>query len=272
MVKILAIETSCDETAAAVLDASIPRGFSRVLSNCVSSQMKLHQPYFGVVPELASRAHLEKIPWVVGRALKKSGVQRCDAVAYTRGPGLAGALLVGKVAAETLAFMWRVPLIPVHHLEGHALALGLTEPIRFPFLALIVSGGHTDLVLMSDYGRVRVLGRTRDDAAGEAFDKVAKLLRLGYPGGPLIDRLAREGNPEAIQFPRALLKGSWDFSFSGLKTSVLYYLMDRSSELRVKSSEVVNLKSSTLNSQLLTPNSFVKDVCASFQEAVVDTL
>ncbi|MBI4056388.1 MAG: tRNA (adenosine(37)-N6)-threonylcarbamoyltransferase complex transferase subunit TsaD, partial [Elusimicrobia bacterium] len=245
---LLAIETSCDETAASVLSGFSRTGISKVLSNIVSSQIPLHQQYSGVVPELASRAHLEKIPYVVKQALKQAGISRCDAVAYTRGPGLAGALLVGKVAAEALAFGWDVPLLGVHHLEGHALALELSERLLFPFLALVISGGHTDLVLMRDYGKYRVLGRTRDDAAGEAFDKVAKLLRLGYPGGPRIDRLAKAGNAQAVAFPRPLLKDSWDFSFSGLKTSVLYYLRDRG-----QGSEIKDLtQPSTLNPQPLS--------------------
>ncbi|MFA6092158.1 MAG: tRNA (adenosine(37)-N6)-threonylcarbamoyltransferase complex transferase subunit TsaD [Elusimicrobiota bacterium] len=262
--KVLAIETSCDETSAAVID----RG--RVLSNIVSSQADLHEVFFGVVPELASRAHMERVRAVVGRALKdafgplpwREALSKLDGVAFTQGPGLAGALLVGKVAAQTLAWSARKPLVGVNHLEAHALAAGvelsssgskaLARP-AYPYLALIVSGGHTELVHVRAVGSYRVLGRTRDDAAGEVFDKTAKLLRLGYPGGPIVDRLARKGDPAAVRFPRPLLPGTWDFSFSGLKTAVLYHVRDSGGA---------------------PPYSerFCADVCASFQEAVVDTL
>ncbi|MBI5200856.1 MAG: tRNA (adenosine(37)-N6)-threonylcarbamoyltransferase complex transferase subunit TsaD, partial [Elusimicrobia bacterium] len=247
--RILGIETSCDETAAAVIDDG------RVLSNVVSSQVELHGKYLGVVPELASRAHQQKIASVVEDAVSAAipgatlrdlpGL--VDAIAYTQGPGLAGALLVGKVAAQSVAWAHGLPLIPVNHLEGHAFAIEFVRQPPFPFLCLIVSGGHTDLVLVKGPGSYKVLGRTRDDAAGEVFDKVAKLLKLGYPGGPVVDRLARAGNPKAVSFPRPLLPGTWDFSFSGLKTSVLYHV------------------------QRSGPGK-VEDLCASFQEAVVDTL
>ena len=266
--RILAVETSCDETSAAVLDGG------RVLSNVVSSQVKLHEAYQGVVPELASRAHAQRVAGVMERALKDafgtsarlSGAgKRLDAVAFTRGPGLAGALLVGKVAAQTLAASFRLPLIGINHLEAHALAAGLSRPHRFPFLSLVVSGGHTELILVRAPGRYSVLGRTRDDAAGEVFDKVAKFLRLGYPGGPAVDRAAREGDPGAMPFPRPLLPGSWDFSFSGLKTAVLYRVRDAgyADGPRVRPA---------LPSARRPPRRFVADLCASFQEAVVDTL
>ncbi|MBI3505106.1 MAG: tRNA (adenosine(37)-N6)-threonylcarbamoyltransferase complex transferase subunit TsaD [Proteobacteria bacterium] len=247
--RILGIETSCDETAAAVVEGG------RVLSNVVSSQVELHGRYYGVVPELASRAHQQKIAGVIEEALDKAqpgarlqdvaGV--VDAIAFTHGPGLTGALLVGKVAAQTLAEAHKLPLVPVNHLEGHAFAIDFVAPVKFPFMCLIVSGGHTDLVLVSGYGRYKVLGRTRDDAAGEAFDKVAKLLKLGYPGGPIVDTLARSGDPEAVALPRPRLPGTWDFSFSGLKTAVLYHTRDH-------------------------PGVRPEDLCASFQEAIVDTL
>lgn len=243
--KILGIETSCDETAAAVVEDG-----RRILSNVVWSQTDLHRRFHGVVPELASRAHMERIAVVIQEALRRAGARRPDAVAYTRGPGLAGALLVGKVAAETFGYARRLPVVGIHHLEGHLLSAGLQEPLRFPCLGLIVSGGHTDLVLARRYGLYRVLGRTRDDAAGEAFDKVAKLLGLGFPGGPAVDRLAREGRP-AIPFPRPMLEGSWDFSFSGLKTAVLYWCRDHGLP-RSKGARA--------------------DLAASFQEAVVETL
>ncbi|PCI40562.1 MAG: tRNA (adenosine(37)-N6)-threonylcarbamoyltransferase complex transferase subunit TsaD [Elusimicrobia bacterium] len=265
---LLGIETSCDETSAAVV-----RG-RKVLSNVISSQIDLHKPYSGVVPELASRAHCERIGPVVrealviafgARAADKPLQSWVDAIAFTRGPGLAGALLVGKVAAEALARASGLPLVGVNHLEAHALAMDLEASVKSPFLALVVSGGHTELISVRGPGLYRVLGRTRDDAAGEVFDKVAKLLRLGYPGGPVVDALARSGNAEAIAFPRALLPGSWDFSFSGLKTAVLYHVRDAGylGTGRVRPGDPVLKK---------PPKRFTADVCASFQEAVVDTL
>lgn len=247
--KVLGIETSCDETAAAVVEDR------RVLSNVVSSQLEAHGKYMGVVPELASRAHQQKIASVIAEAVERAfpGAkpselpELVDAVAFTQGPGLTGALLVGKTAARTLAWAHQLPLIGVNHLEGHAFAVEFERRVKPPFLALIVSGGHTDLVLIRAPGRYRVLGRTRDDAAGEAFDKVARLLGLGYPGGPVVDRTAKEGDAAAIEFPRPLLPGTWDFSFSGLKTAVLYHTQRQ-------------------------PKTKTADLCASFQEAVVDTL
>ncbi len=244
--RVLGIETSCDETAASMVEEG-----GRILSNVVNSQVDLHRRFRGIVPELASRAHLQKIAGVVERALDEAGGRGPDAVAFTQGPGLLGPLLVGKVAAVTLARLRGLPIVGVNHLEGHVFAAGIEEPLRFPALALIVSGGHTDLVFCPRPGRWRVLGRTRDDAAGEVFDKVARMLELGYPGGPLIDRLAREGDPAAVRFPRPLLEGSWDFSFAGLKTSVLYHLKDRGRLPRGKD---------------------LKGICASFQEAAVDAL
>lgn len=255
--RVLGLETSCDETAAAVVEDS-----RHILSNVVSSQTKLHQPFFGVVPEIASRAHVELVQGVVEAAVKGlSGRQAhpfpktlpVDALAVTVGPGLMGALLVGKVAAEMLAWVYQKPLIPVNHLEGHLLsALPGHAELKPPFLALIASGGHTELVHVKSYGSYHVMGRTRDDAAGEAFDKVAKLLGLGYPGGPQIDKAAARGNPKAIAFPRPLLPEGWDFSFSGLKTAVVYYVRDNPSVLTVKKK--------------------VADICASFQAAVVEVL
>ncbi|MEK7857924.1 MAG: tRNA (adenosine(37)-N6)-threonylcarbamoyltransferase complex transferase subunit TsaD [Elusimicrobiota bacterium] len=244
--RVLGIETSCDETAAAVVEDG------RVLSNVVSSQIHLHRRYQGIVPELASRAHLQKIAPVIEAALAGAAGRPIDAVAYTRGPGLMGPLLVGKVAAQTLAGLLGCPLVAVNHLEGHIFAVELSQEIRFPLVALIVSGGHTDLVYSRGPGRYRVLGRTRDDAAGEAYDKVARLLGLGYPGGPVIDRLAATGDPKAVAFPRPLMPGTWDFSFAGLKTSVLYHLQRR-------------------GPKALKPGQKA-DVCASFQAAMADTL
>lgn len=265
--KILGLETTCDETACSILENR------RILANVIFSQVFLHKKFDGVVPELASRAHLEKISFIVRTGLKKSGIslplkngrRQIDAVVFSRGPGLPGALLVGRVAAETLSRIFNAKLIGVNHLEGHFLAAELAGDriagnMNFPVLALIVSGGHTELWKVSGYGRYKILGRTRDDAAGEAFDKVAKLLNLGYPGGPVIEKMAKKGNPDYFRFPRPYMEGSFDFSFSGLKTAVCYYLKDRS-----KKSEVRGKK---LN---LTERE-ISDICASFQEAVVDTL
>ncbi len=251
--RLLAIETSCDETAAAVV-----KDGRRVLSNVISSQIDIHRPFNGVVPELASRAHIEQVNSVVERALSEAGIgwdnisQKIDAVAYTRGPGLAGALLVGQLTAQALAYRYGIPLIDVNHLEGHLYAALLEHPrLMPPFLSLVVSGGHTELVHVEGFGRYRILGGTRDDAAGEAFDKVAKLLELPYPGGPVIDRLAHEGDASAVHFPRPYMKGSWDFSFSGLKTAVVNHV--RGSGKKPGRKEI-------------------RDICASFQSAVVDTL
>jgi len=245
---VLGIETSCDDTSAAVVDET------GVKSNVVSSQLKLHAEFQGVVPELAARAHLQLIGGVIQKARADAGHPKLDAVAYTRGPGLMGPLLVGKVAAQTLAHFLELPLVPVNHLEGHIFAVELVMPLKYPMLSLIVSGGHTDLVLSREPGLYKVLGRTRDDAAGEAYDKVAKLLGLGYPGGPIIDTLAAEGDPKAVAFPRPLMPETWDFSFAGLKTAVLYHLMGRG--LKDKKPEGKELR----------------DICASFQDAVVETL
>lgn len=240
--RVLGIETTCDETAAAVVEDG------RILSNVVSSQIRLHRRFRGVVPELAARAHLQRIAEVVETAL---GGRRVDAVAFARGPGLMGPLLVGKMAALAAAETLRCPVAAVNHLEGHVFAAELCARVRFPLVTLIVSGGHTDLLLCRAPGRYLLLGRTRDDAAGEAYDKVARMLGLGYPGGPAIDRLARRGDPAAVAFSRPLLPGTWDFSFAGIKTAVLYHLKD-----------------------LGRPPSRreVADICASFQEAMVETL
>jgi N6-L-threonylcarbamoyladenine synthase len=245
-VRILGIETSCDETAAAVVDDG-----RRVRSSVVSSQVDLHARYGGVVPEIASRAHVELITAVIAEAMVEAGVidlGEVDAVAACHGPGLAGALLVGVSAAKALAVTADIPYIQVNHLEAHLYAGWLEEPdLEPPLAVLIVSGGHTMLVIMEDHGRYRVLGQTVDDAAGEAFDKVARFLGLGYPGGPAVDRLAAQGDPDAIRFPRPMLGDGPDFSFSGLKTAVVNYARRN-------------------------PDAPVADVAASFQEAVVDVL
>lgn len=245
---ILGIETSCDETAAAVVADG-----RKILSNVVSSQVNLHQKFGGVVPEIASRKHLEIINSVVVEALEQAQVklESLSAVAVTQGPGLVGALLVGVATAKALCYGTGLDLVGVNHIEGHIYANFLEHPrLSPPFIALVVSGGHTTLIYMEDHGNYEVLGRTLDDAAGEAFDKVAGFLGLGYPGGPVIDRLARQGNPEAIDFPRAMLwTKNFDFSFSGLKTAVLNYVSKAKAEGRKVS---------------------VSDLCAGFQAAVVD--
>jgi N6-L-threonylcarbamoyladenine synthase len=247
-VNILGVETSCDETSAAVVADG-----RHILSNVISSQVELHRPYGGVVPELAARNHLQIIDTVIGEALETAGLtcDSLDAVAGTYGPGLASSLLVGLNAAKGIAYAAGKPFIGINHVEAHlyspALMADRLEAV-FPMVALIVSGGHTILAHVTGIGQHRILGQTVDDAAGEAFDKVAKLLGLGYPGGPEIDQRARAGNPRAVAFPRSMLdNGNHAFSFSGLKTAVLYYLKR-------------------------TPHPIVADVCASFQEAVVDVL
>ena len=242
---ILAIETSCDETAAAVVD-----GGTKVLSSVVSSQIDLHARFGGVVPELAGRAHLELLPPVVAEALVEAGVEGADlgAVAATVGPGLIGSLLVGTCTAKALALVWDRPFVGVNHLEAHLFAAFLEEPdLELPIVVLLVSGGHTQLVVMQGPGRYDVVGGTIDDAAGEAYDKVARFLGLGYPGGPVIDRLALEGDPTTVRFPRAMLNEGYDFSFSGLKTSVITYVRKH-------------------------PDVAVADIAASFQAAVVEVL
>jgi N6-L-threonylcarbamoyladenine synthase len=241
----LGIETSCDETAAALV-----LGGNDIASSVVSSQIDLHAAFGGVVPEIASRAHLDLINPVIARAIVEAGVdeRRIDAVACTIGPGLIGALLVGVSAAKALALAWDVPFVGVNHLEAHLYAALLEDPdTELPIVVLLVSGGHTMLVEMTAPGEYRLLGQTIDDAAGEAFDKVARFLGLGYPGGPAIESLARGGDPTAIAFPRAMRDQGLDFSFSGLKTSVMYHVRKH-------------------------PDADTADIAASFQAAVVDVL
>ena len=221
-IRILAIETSCDETSAAV----VANG-REILSNVISSQIASHQRFGGVVPELASRMHIEKIDQVISEAMAQAGCEFEDlsAIAVTYGPGLVGALLVGVAEAKALAYALNLPLVPVHHISGHIAANYIEEPrLEPPFLCLIVSGGHTHLVKTEDYGKYTILGRTRDDAIGEAFDKIARQVGLGYPGGPKIDQAAKQGNEDAIIFPKAHIEGSYDFSFSGVKSAVINYL------------------------------------------------
>ena len=247
---ILAIESSCDETA-----ASVVKNGRCVLSNIISSQIAIHTLYGGVVPEIASRKHIEKINQVVEAALKEADVtlDDIDAIGVTYGPGLVGALLVGVAEAKAIAYAKKKPLVGVHHIEGHVSANYIEHPdLEPPFLCEIISGGHTHLVIVKDYGSFEILGRTRDDAAGEAFDKVARAIGLGYPGGPKIDKLAKEGNPPAIDFPRAHMEDApYDFSFSGVKSAVLNHL----NKCRMTGEPIVEA-----------------DIAASFQQAVVDVL
>lgn len=247
---ILAIESSCDETAAAVV-----KNGRDVMSNIISSQIELHTLYGGVVPEIASRKHIEKIDQVIEEALSEAKVtlDDIDAIGVTYGPGLVGALLVGVAEAKAISYAAKKPLIGVHHIEGHVSANYIeNKELEPPFLCLIVSGGHTHLVIVKEYGEYEIIGRTRDDAAGEAFDKVARAIGLGYPGGPKIDNMAKQGNKKAIEFPRAhIADNEYDFSFSGLKSAVLNYI------------NYNKMKDIEIN---------IPDVAASFQEAVVDVL
>ena len=249
-VKILGIESSCDETAAAVVEDG-----SKVRSNIIYSQIDLHEVYGGVVPEIASRKHVEKINQVIKKAMQEADCtwEELDAVAVTYGPGLVGALLVGVSCAKALAYAKGLPLVGVNHIEGHIAANFIEhEDLKPPFMCMVASGGHSHLVYVKDYTEYEIVGRTRDDAAGEAFDKVARAIGLGYPGGPKVDKLAKEGNPEAIAFPRAHMEDApYDFSFSGLKSAVLNYLNG------------CEMKKIEINRA---------DVAASFQAAVVDVL
>ena len=249
-VVILAIESSCDETAAAVV-----KNGRTVLSSVISSQIATHTVYGGVVPEIASREHIKAINYVIRRALAEADMRLSDltAIGVTYGPGLVGALLVGVAEAKALAYGAGKPLVGVHHIEGHVSANFIEHPdLEPPFVCLIVSGGHTHLVIVKDYGEFEIIGRTRDDAAGEAFDKVARAVGLGYPGGPKVDRAAKEGNPHAVEFPRGKIDGSpYDFTFSGLKSAVLNYI----NHAKMTGEEI-----------------YVPDLAASFQNSVVDSL
>jgi N6-L-threonylcarbamoyladenine synthase len=244
---VLAIESSCDDTGAALIEDG-----NRILSSCLSSQDEVHKHYGGVVPELASRRHLESIIPVLSGALDQAHISldQVDGVAVTRGPGLVGSLLVGIMAAKAIAHAKALPLVGVNHLMGHLLAIFLEHEVDFPFVGMVASGGHTALYLVEDFASFRLLGRTRDDAAGEAFDKVAKYLGLGYPGGMIIEQLARRGDPRSISFPRAYIaKDSLDFSFSGIKTAVVNHCRSHPPS-----------------------DNGIADIAASFQEAVVDVL
>lgn len=256
---ILGIETSCDETS-----ASVVRDGCLILSNIVSSQDKIHAPFGGVVPELASRAQIENIGWVVKEAIDvaKISLNKVDAVGVTYGPGLAGSLLVGVEFAKSLAYSLSIPLVPINHIHAHLYSAFLDGSsstssrseqrgeIEFPYIGMVISGGHTTLFYVEDFSSYSLLGQTRDDASGEAFDKGAKILQLGYPGGPAIDRISREGNSSEVKFPRAYLGNSFDFSFSGLKTALLRY-MEKRGEFQKRDTA---------------------DIAASFQEAIVDVL
>lgn len=245
----LSVESSCDETSIAIL-----KNGREVLTNIVSTQIDLHKKFGGVVPEVASRKHIENIDGVLQEALDEAKIELkdIDHIAVTYGPGLVGALLVGLSYAKSLAFCLNKPLVGVNHIEGHVSANYIAhKDLKPPFITLIVSGGHTHLVEVKDYGKYEILGRTRDDASGEAFDKIARAMGLGYPGGPIVDKLAKQGNKNAIDFPRAYLDEGYDFSFSGLKSAVLNYLNAK----KMKKEEIV-----------------VEDVAASFQEAVVEVL
>ena len=244
---VLGIESSCDETAAAVVKDG------KMRSNVIASQIKVHSKYGGVVPEIASRKHIEAINPVIEQALSDAGVMlnEIEGIAVTRGPGLIGSLLIGLATAKALAYALNIPFVGVNHLEGHITAAFLAEAVpQFPFAALVVSGGHTNIYLVKNYHDFQLIGQTRDDAAGEAFDKAAKLLNLGYPGGIVIDRIAKGGNPQAVAFPRAM-KDSVDFSFSGLKTSLLTMLKKRGRDFSAEE---------------------LPDIAASYQEAIVDVL
>lgn len=249
-VLILAIESSCDETA-----ASVVKNGRTVLSNVISSQIDLHKLYGGVVPEIASRKHIEKINQVIEEALKEAEVtlDDLDAIGVTYGPGLVGALLVGVAEAKAISFAKDIPLVGVHHIEGHISANYIENlELEPPFLCLVVSGGHTHLVIVKDYGEFEILGRTRDDAAGEAFDKVARAIGLGYPGGPKIDKLSKEGNAYAMDFPKAKIEDApYDFSFSGVKSAVLNYI----NKCKMQGEPIVEA-----------------DIAASFQRCVVEVL
>ncbi len=279
---ILAIESSCDETSAAVV-----RDGDEVLSNVIASQIEFHRKYGGIVPEVASRKHIEVINPIIKEALDKAsiGFKDLDAVAVTYGPGLVGSLLVGVCAAKAIAYSLNIPLIGVNHLEGHIYAnflAQITNPkyqipnnsqitnpniqtLEFPFISLIVSGGHTMIVEVKDFGKYKTLGQTRDDAAGEAFDKVARFLKLGFPGGPVIDKMAKEGNPKAVEFKRPMMEPEfgYDFSFSGIKTAVVNYVMRKMGGTDLPAGR---------QGTLVSGETHLSDLVASFQQAVVDTL
>jgi N6-L-threonylcarbamoyladenine synthase len=249
---IFSIETSCDETSASLVSNGVC-----VKSLVVSSQIKIHEKFFGVVPELASRAHTENINIVINMALCNAGIyfnnfyNNIDAIAFTIGPGLSGSLIVGSIAAKSLSYVFKKPLIPINHIEGHLYSSFIDNKfIKPPFLGLIISGGHTEIMIVEKIGKYKILGETRDDAIGEAFDKVARMLGLRYPGGPEIDRNSYYGNSKSIFFTRPYLKGSWDFSFSGIKTAVLNY---------IKKNSIKNKK-------------HLNDICSSFNQAVAETI
>ncbi len=275
---ILGVETSCDDTGIALVKGS--QQGCRILSNVVSSQIKIHAPYGGVVPNLAARAHLNNIQPCLKQALKQANQPKIDLIAVTIGPGLIPSLLVGVNFARALAYVWQKPIIGINHIEAHIYANWLKTAPVFPTLCLVVSGGHTQLILVKGHGKYQLLGQTRDDAAGEAFDKVAKLLNLGYPGGPIISQRAKKGNPQAIDLPRPMINSrDFDFSFSGLKTAVLYKIRPLGSffEVRPFERDLASGKITTLNVKpkkrySSRGQSFINDMAASFQQAAIDVL
>lgn len=274
---ILGIETSCDETSAALLE--MQQDNFKVLKNAVSSSEELQAKYGGIVPEVAARAQMEYMIPVLQETLIEVVKKQIDAIAVTIGPGLATSLQVGIDTAKSLAYLWQKPIIPVNHLEGHLYSPLLeSNSIKFPAIGLIVSGGHTELILLNDFLDYKLLGRTRDDAAGEAFDKVAKLLDLGYPGGPVISKLAAKGNNKAYNFPRGMIdSGDYDFSFSGLKTAVLYKLKElnynyHSERAKRVEKSPANAETSLEISRQARDDKLTKDIAASFQQAVIDVL
>ncbi|MDR0985237.1 MAG: tRNA (adenosine(37)-N6)-threonylcarbamoyltransferase complex transferase subunit TsaD [Endomicrobium sp.] len=252
---IIAIETSCDETSVSV----ISNGY-KVISLCTASQIKTHAEHFGVIPEIASREHVKNINFVLQQALNSAKItftdfyEKISAVAFTVGPGLKGALLIGNAFSRSLSYIYNKPLIPINHLEGHIFSsfIGNKNKIHFPFLSLIISGGHTELIIVKNFGIYERIGSTRDDAVGEAFDKVARILKLSYPGGPIIDIKSEKGNPNIIHFTRPYLRNSWDFSFSGIKTAVLNYVKKN----------YIDFKDEKL----------ISNICASFRQAIAETL
>ena len=264
--RILGIESSCDDTSVSLVDAS-PQGFF-VIAEKTASQIEIHKKYGGVVPEIAARAHAEFILPLIEEVM--NGQAKPDCIAVTSGPGLLTALLVGQEAARTLSYLWNIPVVAVNHIEGHIHSvLAQNNKIEFPALCLVVSGGHTELIVMRDHGDYTKIGKTLDDAAGECFDKAAKLLGFDYPGGPKISKFALEGNPHAIGFPRPMIQDkSYNFSFSGLKTSVLYYL--KSHTLRAVSTNPIHLPAGIFGTTSDSPT--IHDFCASFEQAIIDVL
>ncbi len=269
---VLGIETSCDDTGIALIEKN-SKGF-KILSNVISSQIKIHAPYHGVVPNLAAREHLKNIEPCLKQALEQAKYPKIDLIAVTIGPGLIPCLLVGVNFAKALAYNWQKPIIGINHIEGHIYANWLSAVMtnKFPILCLVVSGGHTQLVLIKGHGKYQLLGQTRDDAAGEAFDKVAKLLNLGYPGGPIISQKAKQGNPKAFDLPKPMINSNnFDFSFSGLKTAVLYEIKKKRPRLDEYILPLSERKNVALKARPIS-DQYIDDMAASFQQAAIDVL